>query len=143
MTKFDPGLSEAFSGDESVAPRSFSLSEDPQGTGGGVPTLSKFGVSTPIVQSLEPAADQFSSLSAIEKFMMMQASNERLLREERDAERRRKEEDREERRREKDEQRKFEREQLAVEKQLAEKKETARLVEAAKKELARLTEAAA
>src|SRR6267154_2234423 len=108
MTKFDPGLSEAFSGDESVAPRSFSLSEDPQGTGGGVPTLSKFGVSTPIVQSLEPAADQFTSLSAIEKFMMMQASSEaarvteadkkeRLLREERDAKRRQKEADREER----------------------------------------------
>src|SRR6267154_913476 len=121
MTNFDPSLSQSFSGDDLEAPRSFSLSDNPLQAGGGV-TSSKFGVSSPIVQSLEPAADQFSSLSAIERFMMMQASieaarvaeadrKERLLKEERDAERR--------------------------------QKETARLAEAEKKELARLTEAAA
>src|SRR6267154_840254 len=170
MTKFDPSLSQSFSGDDLEAPRSFSLSDNPLQAGGGV-TSSKFGVSAPIVQSLDPAADQFSSLSAIERFMMMQASieaarvaeadrKERLLKEERDAERRQKETDRDERRREKDEQRKFEREllerketarlaEVAAERQLAADKETARLAEvaaerqlAADKETARLVEAA-
>src|SRR6267154_2580810 len=76
MSKFDPSLSQSFSGDDAEAPRSFSLSDKPQGAGGGVLPISKFGVSAPVVQSLEPAADQFTSLSAIEKFMMMQASSE-------------------------------------------------------------------
>src|SRR6267154_376604 len=170
MTKFDPSLSQSFSGDDLEAPRSFSLSDNPLQAGGGV-TSSKFGVSAPIVQFLDPAADQSSSLSAIERFMMMQASieaarvaeadrKERLLKEERDAERRQKETDRDERRREKDEQRKFEREllerketarlaEVAAERQLAADKETARLAEvaaerqlAADKETARLVEAA-
>src|SRR6267154_473759 len=126
MTKFDPSQSQPFPGDDAEAPRSFSLS-DTQQTGGGIPFISKLGVSTPVVQSLDPVADQFSPLSAIERFMLMQASSERLLREEREAEKRRKEEDREAKRRERDEERKYERE-------LYERKETARLLEIEMKE---------
>src|SRR6267154_95490 len=159
MTKFDPSLSNSFSGDDSAAPRSFSLS-DTQETGGGVPLVSKLEVSTPVVQSLDPAADQFGSLSVIERFILMQANSERLLREEREAERRQKEDDREAKRREREEERKYERElyerketarlaEIAIERQLAAGKETARLAEiaierqlAAEKENSRLAELA-
>src|SRR6267154_2214950 len=145
MTKFDPSLSNSFSGDDSAAPRSFSLS-DTQQTGGGIPLVSKLEVSTPVVQSLDPVADQFSSLSAIERFILMQANSEaarvaetdrkeRLLREERDAERRQKEDDREAKRREREEERKYERE-------LYERKENSRLLEAEKKEASRVAELA-
>ena len=134
MTNFDPSLSNSFSGDDSAAPRSFSLS-DTQQTGGGVPLVSKLEVSTPVVQSLDPAADQFGSLSAIERFIMMQSNNERLLREEREAERRQKEDDREAKRREREEERKYERE-------LYERKENSRLLEAEKKEASRVAELA-
>src|SRR6267154_710870 len=61
MTKFDPGLSHSFSGDDSDAPRSFSLS-DTQQTGGGISLISKLGVSTPVVQSLDPDAGQSNCL---------------------------------------------------------------------------------
>src|SRR6267154_1305948 len=129
MTKFDPSQSHSFSGDDSDAPRSFSLS-DTQQTGGGITSISKLGVSTPVVQSLDPDAGQSNPLSAIERFMLMQASSERLLREERDAERRQKEDDRNAKRRERDEERKYERE-------LYERKEIARLAElAAERQLA-------
>src|SRR6267154_1361645 len=159
MTKFDPSLSNSFSGDDSAAPRSFSLS-DTQQTGGGVPLVSKLEVSTPVVQSLDPTADQFGSLSVIERFIMMQSNNERLLREEREAERRQKEDDREAKRREREEERKYERElyerketarlaEIAIERQLAAEKETSRLIElaierklAADKEIVRLEQAA-
>src|SRR6267154_241841 len=156
MTKFDPSLSNSFSGDDSAAPRSFSLS-DTQQTGGGIPLVSKLEVSTPVVQSLDPVADQFSSLSAIERFILMQANSEaarvaetdrkeRLLREERDAERRQKEDDREAKRREREEERKYERELYERKENSrlleAEKKETSRLIEAEKKENSRLAELA-
>src|SRR6267154_2453485 len=170
MTKFDPSLSNSFSGDDSAAPRSFSLSDTHQ-TGGGIPLISKLEVSTPVVQSLDPAADQFGSLSAIERFILMQANSEaarvaetdrkeRLLREEREAERRQKEDDREAKRREREEERKYERElyerketarlaEIAIERQLAAEKANSRLAEiaierqlAAEKENSRLAELA-
>src|SRR6267154_2448193 len=139
MTKFDPSLSNSFSGDDSAAPRSFSLS-DTQQAGGGIPLVTKLELSTPVVQSLDPTADQFGSLSAIERFIMMQSNNERLLREER-----------EERRREKEEERKYERElyerketarlaEMAIERKLAAEKEIVRLELAAKKEAIFLAE---
>src|SRR6267154_2887922 len=153
MTKFDPSQSHSFSGDDSDAPRSFSLS-DTQQTGGGISLISKLGVSTPVIQSLDPDAGQSNPLSAIERFMLMQASSERLLREERDAERRQKEEEREAERRQKDDDRDAKRrerdEERKYERELYERKESARLAElaaerqlAADKESARLAELAA
>src|SRR5258708_7603234 len=90
-----------------------------------------FEVSAPVVQSLEPAANLFSSVSAIERFMMMLASSEaarvaeadrkeRLLKEERDAERRQKEAEKEERdseKRRKEEERDAERRQKEADKE--------------------------
>src|SRR6267154_966151 len=150
MTKFDPSLSNSFSGDDSAAPRSFSLS-DTQQTGGGVPLVSKLEVSTPVVQSLDPAADQFGSLSVIERFILMQANSEAARVAETDRKERLLREEREERRREKEEERKYERElyeqkensrlaELAIERKLAADKEIVRLELAAKKEAIFLAE---